>query len=143
MKYVRQIASLDANDWYLLTHAWASVARVMIAMWAQPLRHLPRSDGTIRQMWNRPPLHRLEWAVRVASRAVPHATCLTQALALQRLLARHGYVSIVQVGACSVDGRFVAHAWVEHDGHSLLSTPGDVARYARFFTWPHSQRSRP
>lgn len=141
MKLLRRAVSLNANDWWLLAGAWATVARVAVAMWMRPSNRLPRSDGRIRPALDRAPFDRLEWAVRVASRAVPHATCLAQALALQRLLARNGYASVVQVGACNVDGRFVAHAWVEHEGHSLLGTSEDVARYERFFSWPQTDRS--
>jgi len=77
--------------------------------------------------------------VRVASRAVPYATCLTQALALQRVLARHGYPSLVQVGVCKIGGQFFAHAWVEQEGQTLLGTSESLARYSRFFSWPDSQ----
>src|ERR1700758_4667897 len=34
---------------------------------------------------------RIAWAARVGSRYVPTATCLVQALAVQRLLMREGY----------------------------------------------------
>jgi transglutaminase superfamily protein len=141
VKLLCRAVSLSANDWWLLAGAWATVARVAVAMWMRPSNRLPGSNGTIRPAHDRAPFDRLEWAVRVASRAVPHATCLAQALALQRLLARNGYASVVQVGACNVDGRFVAHAWVEHEGHSLLGTSEDVARYERFFSWPQTNRS--
>src|SRR5215475_13317101 len=41
---------------------------------------------------------RLEWAVRHASRIVPRASCLTQALVLQRLLSRFGHCAALQIG---------------------------------------------
>ena len=135
-----QAAALDANDWKLLGRTWIAVAGSRMALWVLPCRRLGMSINTSAETASvRPSPNRLEWAVRVVSHAVPCATCLTQALALQRLLARHGYVAIVQVGACNVDRRFLAHAWVEHEGQSLLGTSEDVARYARFFTWPESQ----
>ena len=139
-----QVAALDANDWKLLRRAWVAVAHSRMALWVLPWRRLGMSINSRPETAPvRPSPTRLEWSVRVVSHAVPYATCLTQALALQRLLARHGYGAIVQVGACHVDGRFLAHAWVEHDGQSLLGTSEDVARYARLFTWPESQLDRP
>jgi hypothetical protein len=78
---------------------------------------------------------RLERAVRVASRVVPRATCLTQALALNHLLSRNGYTSIVRIGVAKEDGRFAAHAWVECGGTPLLSSVADVARYAPLVAW--------
>jgi hypothetical protein len=125
----------------VLVHALVTVAQVRIALWVLPWRALAKSITVRRNVRSLPrslPLspERLEWAVRVASHVVPYATCLTQALALQQLLARHGYRSIIQVGVSKVDERFTAHAWVEHDGQSLLVTSQDVARYSRFFSWP-------
>jgi hypothetical protein len=82
------------------------------------------------------PAGRLERAVRLASRLVPRATCLTQALALNHLLARHGHASTVQIGVRKHDGRFAAHAWVECSGGTLLSSAIDVTAYSRFMSWP-------
>jgi transglutaminase superfamily protein len=128
----------------LLGSALVTVARIRMALWMLPWRSLARSVTIRRDTTSQPPSpERLEWIVRVVSRVVPHATCLTQAVALQRLLARHGYSAVMQVGACNLDGRFVAHAWVEHEGRLLLSTRDDVARYARFFTWPDTHLNQP
>ena len=131
----------------LLGSALVTVAHVRIALWVLPWRALAKSITVRPNVRSLPPSlpspGRLEWAVSVASRVVPYATCLTQALALQQLLARHGYRSIVQVGVSKVDERFTAHAWVEHDGQSLLVTSQDVARYSRFFSWPPSRLEQP
>lgn len=82
---------------------------------------------------------RLEWSVRTGGRFIPRATCLTQALALHRLLSRYGYHSSVQIGVRRVEGSFGAHAWVEHQGAPLLSSAAEITRYTRFFSWPASQ----
>jgi hypothetical protein len=117
-----------------------TLAQVRIALWVLPSRRLARVSTVNRNVPSPPPsAERLEWTVKVASRVVPYATCLTQALALQRLLSRHGYRAIVQVGVCNVGGQFLAHAWVEHEGQTLLGTSESVARYSRFFSWPDSQ----
>jgi hypothetical protein len=127
----------------LLASALVTVAKVRMALWVLPSRRLARFITVSRNVPSPPPSpERLEWTVRVASRFVPDATCLTQALALQRMLARHGYRSVVQIGVCNVAGQFLAHAWVEHQGQTLLGTSESVARYSRFFTWPDSQPDR-
>jgi transglutaminase superfamily protein len=127
----------------LLATAFVTVARVRIALWFLPWRDFTKSMTIAQNVTPLPPTpERLEWSVKVASRAVPYATCLTQALALHRLLARHGHCSIIQVGVCNIDGRFLAHAWVEHDGRTLLGTSENIARYSRFFTWPAPQLDR-
>jgi len=76
-------------------------------------------------------------AISRAARWVPRASCLTQALALQRLLARRGLESSLFLG---VDRAvtpseaprprakgFEAHAWVEWRGRVLIG--GDISRW--------------
>jgi len=140
----RQAATLSASDWVLLLRAILVVAYTRICVWLLPWRRLTASLGAAEQRPSHPVSpQRLAWAVKVASRAVPCATCLTQALALYQLLARYGYSSIVQVGVRNADGQFTAHAWVEHEGLLLLGAPADVAGYSRFFTLPEFPLGQP
>jgi Transglutaminase-like superfamily len=62
---------------------------------------------------------------------VPYASCLTQALAAQILLAKEGYDSEICVGVGKTElGGFIAHAWVVKDGRVLLGDmPGLLERY--------------
>ena len=54
-----------------------------------------------------------------ARRGAWHARCLPTALALQWMLARRGIASSLRLGARRRNGRFEAHAWVEHAGEPL------------------------
>lgn len=64
---------------------------------------------------------RIAWAVRAASRYVPDAACLTQALATQVLLARNGYPSNLRIGVTFGEQKSLhAHAWVEVQGRVLI-----------------------
>jgi hypothetical protein len=83
---------------------------------------------------------RLERTIRIASRLIPSATCLTQALALTDLLSRNGHDSTLRIGVANDGGRFAAHAWVECGGAPLLNTAIGVARYAGLLTWTPAQR---
>src|SRR4029450_2085877 len=56
----------------------------------------------------------LVWAVRAASRYVPKAPCLAQAVAMHALLTQSGHASRVEVGVMK-HSRFEAHAWVVCD----------------------------
>jgi hypothetical protein len=61
------------------------------------------------------------WAVRIVSRYVPGATCLTQALAAQALLTRSGFPSQVEIGvAKDALRRLHSHAWVVCQGQVVL-----------------------
>lgn len=77
----------------------------------------------------------LAWAVQAASRRIPAATCLTQALALQRLLRAAGHSSQIEIGVAKTAERgFQAHAWVECGGTTLLSAPLETSAYRRLLT---------
>lgn len=111
----------------LLMTTTVMVALVRTALWVLPswaslamLRTLATAPPR-RRRGGRPPIGRLASAVVVASRSVPHATCLTQAVAAQLLLLYFGYGSTLEVGvARNVDGDFVAHAWIEQDGRVVI-----------------------
>lgn len=77
-------------------------------------------------------LRRVAWGVRNAARLVPRASCLTQALAAQVLLARSGFRSQIRIGvAKDGDGRFLAHAWLVSNGRVVLGGRSrDLTRYA-------------
>ena len=67
--------------------------------------------------------------VSMASRHTPLAnTCLHRSLALWWMLRRRGFNSAVQFGARKRDGRFEAHAWVEHEG-IVISEDAQVLDY--------------
>jgi hypothetical protein len=135
MRAVRRLASMPHAELGLLVRAWLLVVRMRTALWLLPWRRVlallpPHVSPVVRFT---PCV--LERTVRTASRAVPCATCFTQALALVHLLSRSGYDATVRLGVAKHDGRFDAHAWVECGGVPLLSTPIDVARYEPLVAW--------
>ncbi|MBA3474712.1 MAG: lasso peptide biosynthesis B2 protein [Rubrobacter sp.] len=74
---------------------------------------------------------RLVWAVTKASRYVPEATCLTQALAAEVLLARHGHPADLRVGFVRAErGKLEGHAWLESRGRIVVGG-GEVSHYTR------------
>ena len=69
--------------------------------------------------------------VRLGSRFVPQATCLTQALAARTLLRRMGQNSLLKIGVDKdTDFKLVAHAWIEIDGKIIIGKVPDIRRYA-------------
>jgi hypothetical protein len=66
----------------------------------------------------------LGWAVARMLAYFPGDTrCLVRSLVLTRLLAKRGIQAKLVIGA-SPSPEFLAHAWVEHEGHPVLD-PGD------------------
>src|ERR1700733_9553062 len=66
----------------------------------------------------------LGWVVaRLLAHFPGDTRCLARSLVLTRLLARRGIHAKLVIGARTAP-EFLAHAWVEHDGHPVLD-PGD------------------
>lgn len=125
---------LTLSNLPLLTSAGVVVVLVRLSLWLVPSRLLLRR---VSQLVERAPLpaeptpavRTIGWAVRAVGRRVPRASCLTQALAVQVLLARRGYSSHLRIGvAREPDGTFAAHAWVEINGGVLVGGTG-ASRY--------------
>lgn len=81
-------------------------------------------------------LRRVAWGVTAASRLVPFASCLTQALSGQYLLAREGKTSQVRIGIERCTGADMrAHAWLVSGPHIVLGgAAGSFDRYAHLAT---------
>ena len=133
MTAMRKFWHLSSAERGLLLKAGILLAVYRITLWVLPWNRVAvsrPSPGESRA--DRSSVESLEWAVRTARRMVPFATCLTQALALHHLLARAGYESSIHIGVAKTAVRgFEAHAWVEHAGVTLLSSPSEVAHYSR------------
>ena len=79
-------------------------------------------------------------AVRSAARFVPAASCLTQALAAEVLLARAGHPAEVHLGVARGDGGDIeAHAWVESYGRVVLGAE-ELERYVLLESSPARPR---
>ena len=97
--------------------------------WVRPLAERGRRPRSTARAEAGPGVEELAWAVRSASRRVPRATCLVQALALQALLARYGHTSTLRIGVAKGDARELeAHAWLEREG-SVLIGGAEAARF--------------
>jgi hypothetical protein len=67
----------------------------------------------------------LVWAVRTAAAYIPRATCLTQVLAAKYQLERSGRRGRIHIGVAKNKGQFLAHAWLECEGKTVLGGGGD------------------
>jgi hypothetical protein len=113
----------------------ALVAAVRMGLWVLPFRTIQRvSEKLGRVRPDRggaigPP--EIGRAVRLASRYVPRASCLVQALSTQILLGRHGHVGKVHIGvALDPELGFRAHAWVESQGKILVGGSEELGAYS-------------
>ena len=109
----------------MLLAAALMVAVVRAGLWIVPLgrlREALRRCGARMHPRRRPAsVEQVVRTVQIASRFVPAATCLTQALAAQVLLGREGYDSSLRIGVARRErGKLQAHAWVECEGKVVI-----------------------
>ena len=123
----RRLLALADRDRMLLLRAVSLVACVRALLWLLPSRLSLKIVRRLEQVAPRPQLGHppavdgVRWAVEAASRRIPHATCLTQAIAAQLLLRHYGYESRLCLGVTrSSAGEFLAHAWIERNGHVVV-----------------------
>jgi hypothetical protein len=140
---MRRLANLlrrSPHQRSLLMAALGWVVVVRVALWCLPYGTVRRLTTTRVAPSPTPPPPRdgrdplvgsVTAAVRSASRYVPRATCLTQALVAERMLARRGRVTTLRIGVVrDTTGALEAHAWLEHDGRVVIGDDGDLQRFA-------------
>ena len=132
---LRSFLRLSAAERRLALSCLGWVWLVRVGLWMLPFRRMQRlceafGRSKVMRLPDAPTAAQIVWGVRLASRNVPRATCLTQALAAEILMGRNGYSSQVRIGvAVKPEAGFRAHAWLEHEGRVLIGETGDLAEY--------------
>jgi|ERR1044072_1022889 hypothetical protein len=136
MRRINRFLLLHADVKILLIKSWFLLAAIRLGLWILPfqkVRTLLVKNGRDSRFTKPPdqkPILSVVWAITRASRYVPSATCLTQALALIVLLNGFGHQAHLRIGVTKgMDGRLEAHAWVEMGGKILLGDQGDLSRF--------------
>ncbi len=79
-----------------------------------------------------------------ACRIVPFTTCLSRAMAGQRLLTGCGYFSKLHIGVAREKGeKLEAHAWLSLDGLIILGNAPDLDRYRELPPFQVGRSQRP
>lgn len=133
MGAIATFLGLPAADRRLLLRALATVVRVRVLLRLQSLDRL-RTWAQQQKPGSLPP-KQLAWAVRTAARRTPGASCLVQALALQRLLSQQGHSSELHIGVARHDQSFEAHAWLTHRGEVLIGADRHE-EFTPLVAWP-------
>jgi len=117
----RKFAGLSALERRLVIKAWCTLIAVRTLLWVAPYRWI---EARVMQPPNATPdpvpPAAVALAVTRASKFVPFATCLTQALAGGFLIRRGGRNAVIHFGVAKGTEGFKAHAWLESDGGILI-----------------------
>lgn len=136
MRLLRKFRSLNPRERRLLLRTGLVVAFSRFALCALPFGWL--KDYLARRAMDHPvpqdvSVAHIVWAVRTTAAYIPHASCLTQALAAKYQLDRSGRPSQIHIGVARENGGLLAHAWLECEGETVLG--GTIAnRYTRLIT---------
>ena len=120
----KKFRALPISQRRLLLRAWVEVLQTRMGLWLLPFSwHAARIVCTqpVAIRTSEITAENIAWAVVIAARYMPRATCLTQALAAKRMLNAEGISSQIRL-ACGVDnnGDAGAHAWLECNEKVLL-----------------------
>ena len=139
MKTIAKFLQLSWRERWLLLKSWLLLATLRIALRFLPLQKLLRTaewagkPQSRLQGSRRESVDKITWAVRVAARRVPEASCLTQALASLILLGRRGHAAQLRVGVLRpAADTLQAHAWVEINDQVVIGGSSDLSSFAQF-----------
>ena len=131
MRHWSRLRRLSRGEMLFLAHCLAVVAAVRTGL---TLSSYNRIRGLVARLdaseaASVADLRRVAWGVAAAARFVPGASCLTQALAGQYLLARQGRASKIRIGIERDTGaELKAHAWLVSGNHIVLG--GTISGFA-------------
>ncbi len=123
MRNLSRVLSLSGREMLFLAHCLAVVVAVRLGL---TLLSYNKVRNMVTRLDAREPaeigdLRRVAWGVAAAARLVPGASCLTQALSGQYLLARQGNASKISIGIERNTGtELKAHAWLMSGDHIVL-----------------------
>lgn len=131
---LKKLAELPWTDRMLLARAWGTLFLVRLALsvtpWPVVRRLILGRPPRPRSQPSAPHAERIIWAIGIARRLVPRATCLVQAAAARVLLVRAGHDPHLRLGVTkSTAGDFEAHAWLELGGRVVV---GRLRHFERF-----------
>ena len=132
MTRLRRFLRLSGTDQLLAVRTILVVVAVRLGLWCLPLKTVLKfvARAMQRRALSGATAAKLIWAVRASSRLVPHASCLTQALAAHLMFARNGLDSDLCIGVARNEvGDFEAHAWLKHDGRVVIGDQPDLVLY--------------
>jgi hypothetical protein len=125
MSIIISFLKLPSGEKKVALDALLWVIRIRIMLW---MFHFSTVQNRVQKIvcnYNSTPkntitMNRLRIIIVAASRYVPRATCLVQALAGYILFSKYGYNTSIKIGVLTENGEFEAHAWLEYDEKVVL-----------------------
>lgn len=82
-------------------------------------------------------IYKIIWAITMISPHIPGVKCLARALAAQVMLSRQEYPNQLRIGVGKdKQGQFIAHAWVENRGRTVIGGIGNMTKHYQVMSLP-------
>ena len=125
MGVISNFIKLPFRDKLVAIESLFWVIRIRMTLWLFSFPSVQRKVQKKASKYNPTTEHlismvRLRIMITVASRYVPRATCLVQALTGYILFSKYGYQPSIKIGVLTENGEFEAHAWLEDDNRVVL-----------------------
>lgn len=141
MRFLRKFYTLDPADYCLLLQILILLPLTVLGLYIFGFRHFYAGLNWLIRQSGRKPLpgdetlyvhQALRWIRYMKRCGVFGGNCLSRSLVLWWLLYWRGIEANIQIGTCKLQGKFQAHAWVEHLGQPLNAGPQVRQRYVAF-----------
>ena len=141
-----KIVRLNWRDRFVLIEAltWLILIRIGLNfIQFQTLRNLLAKIATPKQN-QQISIYKIVWAITIISPYMPGVKCLARAIAAQVMLSKQGYPNQLRIGVGKdKQGRFIAHAWVENRGRTVIGGMGNMAKYYSVMSLPEWEKLQP
>jgi hypothetical protein len=122
---VRKYLALTGDEKKLLATCWWQLLRVRMLLYMKNYKktraYIDSNIRAGRKSSKDVSVDRICYLLSVASRWVPSATCLVQAVTAEWMLKSAGYHPLLHIGVKKqTSNDFEAHAWLELDGERIL-----------------------
>jgi hypothetical protein len=122
---LRSASHFSQSEWQYLAQAWFWLLFFDIGLRTRSFSALQQYAAEMRHTDESPV--RTQALIQSLNTAVERArhnhiypmTCLRRSLALQKMLGNHGIVATLKIGVQKMDGKLVAHAWIESQGQRI------------------------
>jgi hypothetical protein len=137
MNKARKLLRLSLSDLIILDKLTLLFILIRVGLVLLPFRHLRSILSRVARTLPHPQRadeKQVKRIVRMAKAISPYLLgdkpCLTNALAVQFLLVRRGYPSVLRIGVAKRESSVLeAHAWLEHEGKILMGGTDSPQRF--------------
>ena len=131
MKSLRKFLRLKGADQRLFLQALFLLIGVRLALTFASYHAVKKRLASPAAKSNGVGAGRIAWVVRNTAPLVPGATCLTQALVAQHMMAKAGKSATIRIGVAKEDdGKVAAHAWLLWDDKVVIGDADyDLSRF--------------